>query len=433
MAIWFNSVGFGFPPYIPDQIPDWQAQESAVQAGKTDNPLEKTPAYGLNLVCYLHIKGPPSDHCLRLLEGSKHMSITIPESILSISPYKAGKPLEELEREYGIKDSIKLASNENPLGPSPKATDAIARAMESLHRYPESSGHYLVRKLADRLGVAGSNIVLGNGSDEILSMLSQVYLGEGTEAIMPKPSFLMYDIVSRSAGADPIYVPLSELSINLSGIADAVTDRTRMVFLTNPNNPTGTIIRQRGFEAFLDRIPDDAIVVVDEAYIEFARDPDCLDSLPLLQAGRPLVILRTFSKAYGLAGLRIGYGVMGKEMAEIINRVRMPFNTSVLAQAGALAALDDEEFLDRSIRLVHEELAFLSGALTEMSIRHFPSQANFFLIDLERKADAVYERLLERGVIVRPMASYGFPNFIRVSVGRREENARFLAAMKEVL
>lgn len=361
------------------------------------------------------------------------MNLKVPDSILSITPYSPGKPLEELEREYGIGDSVKLASNENPLGPSPKAVSAIARALKNLHRYPDGSGYYLVRELAEELKLSPDNIILGNGSDEIISMLTQVFLGPGDEAIMPKPSFLMYDITIRCAGAEPICVPLNALSIDLAAIGKQVTDNTRMVFLTNPNNPTGTIITDVDFRRFMADIPSQTMVVLDEAYIEFARDTDCLDSLAYFREDRSLVILRTFSKAYGLAGLRIGYGIMPGEIAAVINRIRMPFNANALAQVGALGALEDKEFLEQSVRLVHEELDYMSRALTELGVCYYPTQANFFLIDLEKNADDVFDSLLRRGVIVRSMMSYGYPEYIRVNVGLHEENVRFIAALKEAI
>jgi len=359
------------------------------------------------------------------------MKLTAPDHILSITPYLPGKPLEELEREYGICNSIKLASNENPLGSSPMAKIAIENALKNLNRYPDGSGYYLIKGISEKCGVSPQNIVLGNGSDEIISMLSQVFLAPGSEVIIPKPSFLMYDISVRSTGAKPIYIPLKSLSINMEAMADCVTDNTRMVFLTNPHNPTGTIITKADFEKFMAVIPAYAIVVIDEAYIEFARESACLNGMDFFSEDRTIVVLRTFSKVYGLAGLRIGFGVMSSRIAELLNRIRLPFNASSLAQAGALAALQDEDFLKKTIRLVHEELDYMFDALDRLSIRYFPTQANFFLIDVKKSADEVFERMLRRGVIVRSMTSYGYPEFIRVNVGLHDENVRFLETLKE--
>lgn len=367
------------------------------------------------------------------LQGSKTMNLSVPDYILSISPYVPGKPIEELEREYGIRNSIKLASNENPLGPSPMALKAIQESMGKLHRYPDGSGYYFVRKLAEKLGVSPANIVLGNGSDEVIGMLTRVFLQPGDEAILPQPSFLMYDISVRCDGATPIYVPLESLSIDLDSIKEGITPKTRMIFLCNPNNPTGTILKKKAFEHFLADVPRDIIVVLDEAYIEFVRDPDCVRGLDYLNSGQPVVTLRTFSKIYGLAGLRIGYGVMPEKMAGLLNRIRMPFNANSLAQAGAAAALDDYEFFQKTLRTIHEGLDFLYRELERIGLRYFPTQTNFFLIDVKKNAGDVFELMLKQGVIVRSMISYGFPEYIRVNVGTHEENMRFIKAIENII
>jgi histidinol-phosphate aminotransferase len=361
------------------------------------------------------------------------MPFTVAEYIRSIAPYVPGKPLEELEREYGIADSVKLASNENPLGPSPKAVAAIGEALGRLHRYPDGSAFALTRKLARHLQVDPEQIVLGNGSDEILGMLSRVLLGPGDEAVMPRPSFLMYEISVRASGASPVFVPLKDLAIDLDRVADAVGDRTRIVFLCNPNNHTGSVIDQNRMSDFLAVLPEGVVVVLDEAYIEFVRDATAARGLTLMDTGRPLVILRTFSKAYGLAGLRVGYAVMPAELAQLLHRVRMPFNVSSLAQAGALAALDDQGFLNKTLRQVHKGIDDLFQALAERDIACFPTQANFFLIDVKKNADAVFEEMLKKGVIVRSMSAYGYPTYIRVNAGADEENRRLILALEQVL
>jgi len=361
------------------------------------------------------------------------MNLFVPDYILSIKPYVPGKPLEELEREYGIEKSIKLASNENPLGPSPMAAEAIQSALKQLNRYPDGNGHDLIEKISKRLKVAPENIVLGNGSDEIIGMLTRTFLKPGDEVILPKPSFLIYDIMVRSAGATCVNVPLNLLSIDLEEIINSVTSRSRMIFLCNPNNPTGTIILKKEFESFLERIPPKIIVVVDEAYIEFVRDQNCTNCIDYMDSKRPLVALRTFSKAYGLAGLRIGYGVMPEEISGHINRIRLPFNANSLAQVGAVAALDDEAFLKRTISLVHEGIDFMQDSLKRLGIRYFPTQANFFLIDVKKDADEVFENMLGHGVIVRSMTSYGYPQYIRVNAGLHDENVMFIKALEKVL
>ncbi|MGB9500353.1 MAG: histidinol-phosphate transaminase [Dissulfuribacterales bacterium] len=361
------------------------------------------------------------------------MKLKVPENILSLKPYKAGKPLEELEREYGVRGSIKLASNENPLGPSPMAVAAMRNALAKLHRYPDSSGYYLINKLADKLGVPAAQIVLGNGSDDVIGMLARVFLQAGDEAVMTSPSFLMYEIFVRSMNAKPVFVPLKELSVDLAAIGEAVSEKTRIIFITNPNNPTGSYVTKNAFESFLSQVPPQVVVVLDEAYIEFASDPKCLDGLALIGNYRPLAVMRTFSKAYGLAGIRIGYGVMPAEIAALLNRVRQPFNTNSLALAGAVAALDDDDFLNKTKTLIYKELAFLQDSLKQMEVVCFPTQANFFLIDVKQNADVVFDALLKEGVIVRSMISYGYPEYIRINVGTHEENVRFLNALKKVL
>lgn len=361
------------------------------------------------------------------------MKLSVTDSIKSIKAYVPGKPIEALEREYGISNSIKLASNENPLGPSPMAVEAILKNIAGLNRYPDGSGHVLVRKLAEKFNVAPENIVIGNGSDDIISMLTQTFLNPGDEAILPKPSFLMYEIAVKTADAVPVSVPLKSLFIDLEGMRERISSRTRMIFLCNPNNPTGAVIAAAELEKFIDDIPAGIVVVVDEAYIEFARDPCCMSAVLYAADNRPVVALRTFSKAYGLAGLRVGYGIMARETAGLLNRIRQPFNVNSLAQAGACAALDDKVFFDRTVKLVHDGIDALHDALDRLAIRHFPTEANFFLIDVEGDADDVFERLLRLGVIVRSMASYGYPNFIRVNAGLPQENQRFIDALKTIL
>jgi histidinol-phosphate aminotransferase len=361
------------------------------------------------------------------------MKLTIPPHILSLKPYEPGKPLEEVEREYGIKDSIKLASNENPLGPSPLALKAIRAATMSLNRYPDGSGHLLQSKLSQKLNIAVENIVLGNGSDEIIALLALVLLQPGDQVIIPKPTFLLYDNIVRSVGATPVYVSLNELSIDLDAVLENISSECRMIFLCNPNNPTGTVFSASDFERFLQTVPSDVVIVVDEAYIEFVRNPNCANSLEFISRDSALVTLRTFSKAYGLAGLRIGYGLMSQTLAELLNRARLPFNLNSLALAGAAAALDDDAFLEKTIRLVHEGLDFMYESLNRRGIEYFPTQSNFFLIDVKKDAQEVFQRMLSEGVIVRSMKAYSFPNYIRVNVGLENENQRFLKTLEKVL
>jgi histidinol-phosphate aminotransferase len=361
------------------------------------------------------------------------MKISIPDYIQAIESYVPGKPLEELEREYGISDSVKLASNENPLGPSPKALAAIQKSLATLHRYPDGAGHRLVHRIAEFNTIPKENIVVGNGSDDIIALLIRALVQPGDRVIIPRPSFLMYEISAKAAGAMIDIVPLDNLRMDLDAMADRIDDRTRLVFICNPNNPTGTIVSQAEFDRFMEGVPANVVVVVDEAYIEFARDPACLRTGLPADLERPLVTLRTFSKVYGLAGLRVGYGIMPAMLAEMLHRVRQPFNVNALAQAAAIAALDDTDFFNQTIELVHRGLDTLFAGLARMGLTYFNTQTNFFLIDVGQPAQAVFEKMLHQGVIVRSMQAYGFPTYIRVNVGLEKENQRFLKALETVL
>lgn len=363
------------------------------------------------------------------------MNPPVSESILSISPYKPGKPIEELAREHGVTDAIKLASNENPLGPSPKAMEAVRKALDAVHRYPDGACHELVAKLSAKLAVSPREIVIGNGSDDIIAMLTRAFLQPGDEAVIADPTFLMYEISIKTSGARIIKVPVEEsLGVRIDALLGAIGKRCRLVFLCNPNNPTGAVVSTGDFSRLLDGLPEDALLVVDEAYMEFVRDPDCARSLVLrATADHPIVTLRTFSKAYGLAGLRVGYGVMPAWVADVLHRVRQPFNVNTLAQVAATAALDDREFLERSIRCVHEGIDWMQRQIAAMGLRCYPTQSNFFLIDVGKSADEVFEAMLRHGVIVRSMRAYGYPACIRVNAGTPRENERFVEALRKVI
>ncbi len=358
---------------------------------------------------------------------------TIPDYILSIEPYKPGKPIEELEREYGIQNSVKLASNENPLGPSPKALAAVRESLDQMHRYPDGSGFKLTRKLAKSLDVDPNAVIIGNGSDDIIALLAQAFLNPGDEAVMPDPSFLMYEISVKASGGVPVKVPLKNLALDLPALAAGISQKTRLLFLTNPNNPTGSCFSTQAFDAFIKKVPSDVIVVVDEAYIEFVRDRAAYNCLEKPLDDSRIVCLRTFSKAYGLAGFRVGYGVMEPEIAAILHRVRQPFNVNSLAQSAAAAALDDIEFLTKTVAAIHQGVDYLQDELAALGLTTFPTQANFFLVDVETDASKVFEAMLRKGVIVRSMASYGYKNYIRVNTGLESENMAFLDALKKVL
>jgi histidinol-phosphate aminotransferase len=356
----------------------------------------------------------------------------VPEWIRSLAPYPPGKPIEELEREYGVVDSIKLASNENPLGPSPKAVAALAAALGNLHRYPDGDCFYLKRSVAKKYGVSPDALIFGNGSNEIIELAVHTFVQRGDEAVMSDQAFIIYRLVTQAAGATARVVPLRRFTHDLEAILDAITPATRLVFLANPSNPTGTIFFRRQWEEFLSALPLHVIVIMDEAYAEFVDDPEYPDSLAAHGNGRPLITLRTFSKIYGLAGLRIGFGVARPDLIEVMNRVRQPFNVSSVAQVAALAALDDAEHVERTRRCNREGMAFLRDACNRLGLEYVPSWANFLMVRVGNGA-RVYEALLREGVIVRPMAMYGFPEHVRVTVGTAAENTRFVAALEHVL
>jgi histidinol-phosphate aminotransferase len=362
------------------------------------------------------------------------VKLRVPGHILEIPAYVPGKPIEELERERGVSGSIKLASNENPLGPSPRAVAALRETLGGLHRYPDSSGRELCGRLAAFHGLSPGNILLGNGSDEIIGLLGQAFLEPGDEVLMTRPSFAMYEITARAAGAVPVMVPLDgSYRSDLAAMAARVTPRTRMVFVNTPLNPTGTIVTRAALEAFMAALPADVVLVLDEAYIDFVRDPAHPDSRAYADGARPVVGLRTFSKAYGLAGLRIGYGILPAEVAAVLHRVRPPFNVSLPAQTAAAAALGDVEFLAQTTALVHAGLERLGRGFRELGLESPESQSNFRLVRLGRPARPVFEALLDRGVIVRPLDNYGYPDALRVNAGLAHENERFLAALGEAL
>jgi histidinol-phosphate aminotransferase len=356
----------------------------------------------------------------------------VPPWILALEPYPPGKPLDELEREYGVTNSIKLASNENPLGPSPKAMAAVRAALDDLHRYPDGSCYHLKRALARKLGVSSEALLIGNGSNEIIELAVRTFLRQGEEAVMADQAFVIYRMVVQAHGGRSICVPLRNFTHDLEAIADAVTPSTRIVFLANPNNPTGTIFSRAQWEEFLGAVPTDVVIVMDEAYAEFVDDPNYPDSLADLRRRRRIMVLRTFSKIYGLAGLRVGYAIADPELVEMMDRLRAPFNVNTLAQVAAVAALDDDEHVVRTKRVNREGMAYLRESLSALGLECVPSWANFVLVRV-RNAARVYDQLLRLGVIVRPVPVYGFPEHLRITIGLPEENQRLVRALQRVL
>ena len=353
--------------------------------------------------------------------------------IMRIRPYQPGRPLEEVKREFGLKKIIKLASNENPLGPSARAIQAIRDCISEIYFYPDGAGRELKEALAQKLSLDSQNVILGNGSDEIVSMIARVFLRQGDEAIMATPSFLMYEIGANLSQARVVSVPLKHFKIDLEQMIRAVRPKTRVVFMANPNNPTGTIVKREEVERFVDRLPETTLVVFDEAYYEYVEAEDFPQSLDLMRNRPNIIVLRTFSKIYGLAGLRIGYGVATREIIDILNRARSPFNVNFLAQVAALASLTDQEQVRRTRQLIREEKKFLYSHLRNLELFFVPTEANFILIEVGKKAKEVEYRLLEKGVIVRGMQVYDLPQFIRVSIGTREQNEEFIRELETVL
>lgn len=357
------------------------------------------------------------------------MSIRVHPDIAKLVPYSPGKPLDELERELGIHGAVKLASNENPLGPSPKALAALDEGKETVHLYPDGGAHDLTRALADRWKVSGNQIVVGNGSDEIISLLVKTFVSPGEEAVMADHTFVMYKLAVTGGHGVCVEVPLKDWRHDLPAMARAVTGRTRVVFVCNPNNPTGTMVTRDEVREFMASVPDDVIVVFDEAYYEYVRDPHYPDTLDYVRQNRPVVVLRTFSKIYGLAGLRIGYGITTPEIVEYLHRVRNPFNANTLAQVAARAALGDERHVAASRALNEAEMASVDNGLRALGLAPLPSQANFLFFDTHRNGRDVFDRLLREGIIVRHLGG----SMLRVTIGRPEENRRFLKALSNVM
>ena len=355
------------------------------------------------------------------------------QGVEDLIPYPPGKPIEELERELGISGSIKLASNENPLGPSPMAVQAIKDHLTGLNRYPDGSGYYLKLKLSEKHHIPFDRIILGNGSNELIELIVRTFLSEGDHVIQAFPTFLVYEKIVTGAGGRMTSVPLSDFRVDLKGIRDAIRPETKLIFINNPNNPTGSAFDKNEIRQFLEKIPQDIVVALDEAYIEFVTDEAATDGIEMLDAHPLLFVLRTFSKLYGLAGLRIGYGFAPEEMIDYMNRVRQPFNANTLAQAAATAALGDDRFVSETLETVREGLSYLYQNLGDMGLEYVPTQTNFFLIKTPGGGKRIYQAMLKQGVIIRAMDSYGLADYIRVCVGLPEENQRFIETLKSVL
>ncbi|SDP75209.1 histidinol-phosphate transaminase [Desulforhopalus singaporensis] len=364
------------------------------------------------------------------------MKLNIPENIEKIKPYPPGKPLDELEREYGITNSIKLASNESAWGPSPQVVNALRAELDNLHRYPDGSSYYLTQAIAEKFGVRPEEVVLGNGSNEIIEFLVKALVGSGDTVISSHPSFLMYQKFVQVRGGENHVVPLKEMGHDLEAIKEKVSDRTRLIFIDNPNNPTGTAIDPQKLQQFLRDIPEHVTVVLDEAYVDFMDSALRLDVVSYIRENQDscaVVFMRTFSKAYALSGLRVGFGLMPEQLAGCLHKVRQPFNINRMAQVGALAALEDEDYYQQTLRLTAENILFLREEVDKLGCTSYPTHTNFFLIDVKGDADKLYQAMLYEGVIIRSMSAYGFDSFIRITVGTKEENQRFLKSLAKCL
>lgn len=362
------------------------------------------------------------------------LALALP-GVQKLSPYVPGKPIEELAREFDLDPAqiIKLASNENPLGPAPMALKAIQQALPDLTRYPDGNGFALKQALSVRFGFDLSMITLGNGSNDILELLARAFVAPEHEVIFSQHAFAVYPIVTQAVGARAVEVPARDWGHDLDAMAAAITPATRMIFIANPNNPTGTWVSRAALEAFLDSVPERVLVVLDEAYTEYVEDSQTHNGFDYVAQYPNLIVSRTFSKAYGLAALRVGYCVSSPVIADVLNRVRQPFNVNSLALAAAVASLSDNAYLEESRRANREGMTQLEQGFRDLGLSWIPSRGNFVAVDLGREAAPIYQGLLRRGIIVRPVAGYGMPNHLRVTIGLPAENQRFLDALAKAL
>ncbi len=360
------------------------------------------------------------------------LSLLANKGIRSLHPYQPGKPISELERELGISNIVKLASNENPLGCSRLAKEAMQAEMSTISRYPDANGYYLKQAICQKLGIDMNQITLGNGSNDVLNLIARTFAGPGSQVMYSQHAFVVYPIAAKAVEADSIVVPAKNYAHDLEAMGDAMTDKTRLIFIANPNNPTGTCENAASLRAFMQRVPENVMVVMDEAYYEYVDDVDYPQTINWLNEYRNMIITRTFSKAYGLAGARSGYSISHKDIAGLLNRVREPFNVNSFAMAGATAALQDVDFLNQAVSLNRCGMDYLTDQLEQMGFTYIPSKGNFLTVDMNTDAADIYEKLLHQGVIVRPVANYEMPNHLRISIGLMEENQRFISALKKV-
>ncbi len=353
------------------------------------------------------------------------------DGVRRLKPYEPGKPIEELERELGIRDTIKLASNENPLGPSPRAIEAIRDHSDGVAVYPDGNGFALKAALAQRLGVGPECVTLGNGSNDVLEMVARAFVSPSDEVLFSEHAFAVYPIVPQAIGAKAVTAPAKDFGHDLAKMAELISEKTKLIFIANPNNPTGTYLDLAELEQFITNVPTTTLVVLDEAYVEYGEQS--INTIDWLAKYDNLIITRTFSKAYGLAGLRIGYALSNVEVADLLNRIRQPFNGNSLALAAAEVALNDDDYLIKTKQLNDAGMQQLQAGFDELGLAYISSKGNFICVDTQQNGGEVFEKLLQQGVIVRPVGNYGLPNYLRVSIGLAEENQRFLDVLPTVL
>ena len=353
--------------------------------------------------------------------------------VFTLKPYVPGKPIEEVKRELGLDDIIKMASNENPLGSSPKAIAAVQKSLKMMHLYPDANCFNLKTRLAAVTGIADTGILIGNGSDEILMLLAATFINRGDQIIFAQPSFSEYEFTAKIMGGECIEVPLADFTHDLDSLLAAITDRTKMVYICNPNNPTGTIVGAAAIASFMAKVPDDVLVVFDEAYSEYVESPEFISGVKYVKAGRNAIVLQTFSKIYGLAALRIGYALTRPEIAQAVEMITEPFNVNMLAQVAALAAIDDIEHVELSQKINSDGKRYLYNELEKMGLKYVPTEANFIFLDTGKNSQEVFQAMLRLGVIVRTGDIFGHPNFIRVTIGTQAENERFIDTLQQVL
>ena len=355
------------------------------------------------------------------------------KGILDLKPYIPGKPIEEVKRELSLKEVVKLASNETSIGPSPLALEAIKKEVENINLYPEGSSRVLREKIAHKLNLDKEMIIIGNGADDIIDLIGMAFINEGDEVITGEITFPAYETITKIMRGKLISVKLRNFRFDLEEIIQRINEKTKIIFLCNPNNPTGTIVKKEAVDKFMKQIPEDIIVVFDEAYYDYVEDINYPDSLSYILEGKNVILLRTFSKIAGIAGVRIGYGIAKIELIGYLNRVVNPFTTNRLAQVAALASLDDKKHYKKVLKSNQEGKKYLYKELKKLDLFYLPTEANFIFIDLKINVNVIFKKLLKKGVIIRPGKTWGCPNFIRVTIGTFNENRKFIQALKEII